>query len=115
MEFESYAVYVKTNEAGYITAVNSSGFIADVTGWTKIDEGSGDRYHHAQGHYFADTVATEAGAFRYKLINGMVAECTDADIAAQEAAMKAENTGSAAYDNVWDELDAAYQEGVDSV
>ena len=40
----TYKVYVKTNADGIITAVNSSAFISDSTGWTEIDEGTGDRY-----------------------------------------------------------------------
>ena len=51
MEFEnidfSYSVYVKTNSDGVITEVNSSAFISDTTGWTYIDKGDGDKYHHA--------------------------------------------------------------------
>lgn len=46
-----YSVYVTVRDDGAIMAVNSDGFLADVTGWTKIDEGSGDRFHHAQGNY----------------------------------------------------------------
>ena len=33
-----YSVYVTIRDDGAITAINSSAFIADVTGWTKIDE-----------------------------------------------------------------------------
>ena len=45
-------VYAKYNQNGNITEVNSDIFIRDFTGWTKIDEGYGDRYAHAQSQYF---------------------------------------------------------------
>ena len=108
-----YIVYVKPNENGYITAVNSSAFLADTAGWTEIDRGYGDRYHHAQGNFFTLPIITEGGAYRYKLVDGKPVECTPEEIAAQEEANRpvpVEPDG-----NVWDELDAAYQEGVDSV
>lgn len=89
MEFEKpYTVYVKTNSDGYITAVNSSAFLTDTTGWTVIDEGTGDRCHHAQGNYFPESIITEGGAYRYKLVDGVPTECTAEEIAAQEEALK---------------------------
>ena len=115
MEFEMppYIVYVKANSNGHITAVNSSAFLTDLTGWVEIDRGYGDKYHHAQGNYFPESIFTEGGAYRYKLVDGKPVECTPEEIAEQEEANKpvpVEPEGS-----VWDELDAAYQEGVDSV
>ena len=44
-------VYAKYDENGNIKEVNSDIFIIDFTGWTKIDEGFGDRYAHAQSQY----------------------------------------------------------------
>lgn len=79
-----YLVYAKTNESGYITAVNSSAFLADTTGWTEIDRGIGDKYHHAQGNYFPQPIRTMGGAYRYKLADGTVVECTEEEIAEQE-------------------------------
>ena len=66
----SYKVYVKTNDDGIITAVNSSAFLSDTTGWTEIDEGTGDRYHHAQGHYLDEPLTDENGIYNYLLIDG---------------------------------------------
>ena len=89
MEFENpYIVYVKTNSNGYITAVNSSAFLTDTAGWVEIDSGYGDKYHHAQGNYFPAPISTDGGAYRYKLIKGKAKECTEAEIAAQEEALK---------------------------
>ena len=111
---DSYIVYIKLNENGYITAVNSSGFLTDTAGWMQLDEGIGDKYHHAQGNYFPKPVITDGGAYRYKLVDGVAVESTAEEIAKQEEANKPapEPDQNAA---VWDELDAAYQEGVDSV
>lgn len=86
MKPKKYTVYVKINENSYITAVNSSAFLTDTTGWVQIDEGSGDKYHHAQGNYFPEPIITEGGAYRYKLVDGSVVECTAEEIAEQEAA-----------------------------
>lgn len=90
MNFEMmpYIVYVKPNTNGYIIAVNSSEFLTDTTGWTEIDRGYGDKYHHAQGNYFPECIITEGGAYRYKLIDGKPTECTAEEIKAQEEAYK---------------------------
>ena len=90
MEFATnpYIVYAKTVSSGHITAVNSSAFLPDHTGWTQIDEGYGDKYHHAQGNYFPQPIRTMGGAYRYKLVDGKPVECTAEEIAAQEEALK---------------------------
>ena len=90
MEFEMnpYIVYAKTDSSGYITAVNSSAFLHDTAGWTEIDSGYGDKYHHAQGNYFPQPIIAMGGAYRYKLIDSTPLECTAEEIAAQEEALK---------------------------
>ena len=75
-----YIVYVKTNSNGYITAVNSSAFLPDITGWTQIDEGYGDKYHHAQGNYFPQPIMDERGMCRYKLVDGKPVERTQEEM-----------------------------------
>lgn len=87
---EEYIVYVKTDDAGYITEVASSGFLTDTEGWTEIDRGSGERYYHAQPFYLPDHILTESGVWRYKLSNGVPVECSAEEIAAQEAALPPE-------------------------
>lgn len=67
---DTYKVYVKTNSDGIITAINSSAFLTDTTGWIEIDEGSGDRYHHAQGNYLDKPLIDENGIYNYLLIDG---------------------------------------------
>lgn len=113
MEMTPYIVYVKTNDAGYITAVNSSAFLADTAGWVEIDSGNGDKFHHAQTGYFPQRIYTDVGAYRYKLVDGKPTECTAEEIKAQEEAIKPQPAPVEV--SVWGELDAAYQEGVDSV
>ena len=88
LEINPYIVYVKTNASGYITAVNSSAFLPDTIGWTEIDSGYGDKYHHAQGNYFPQPIITDGGAYRYKLVDGKPVECSPEEIAAQEEALK---------------------------
>ena len=88
MKLKTYTVYVKPNDAGYITAVNSSAFLSDATDWVEIDRGYGDKYHHAQGNYFTQPIRTMGGAYRYKLVGGKPVECIAEEIAAQEEALK---------------------------
>ena len=90
MEFKMnpYKVYTKVNENGYIAEINSSAFILDTTGWIEIDSGYGDKYHHAQGNYFDKPIMTFSGAYQYKLIDNEVVECSEDEIAEQEAANK---------------------------
>jgi len=66
MEMKPYIVYVKLDDANCITAVDSSAFLADMDGWTEIDSGYGDKYHHAQGNYFLKPIRDERGIKRYK-------------------------------------------------
>lgn len=111
-----YIVYVMPDANNYITAVNSSAFLRDTTGWVEIDRGSGDRFHHAQGNYFPHPIVTDGGAYRYRLVSVQDRawrECTPEEIAAQEAALEPGEPEPP--DSVWDQLDAAYQRGVDSV
>lgn len=88
MQRSPYIVYVKTKSTGYITAVNSSAFLTDLTNWVEIDRGYDYKYHHAQGNYFPEFIITDGGAYRYKLVNGKPVECTPEEIAAQEEALK---------------------------
>ena len=85
---EPYIVYIKPDSSGYITSINSSAFLPDTAGWTEIDSGYGDKYHHAQGNYFPQSIITDGGAYRYKLVDGKPVECTAEEIADQEEALK---------------------------
>ena len=80
MEMKPYIVYVKLDDANCITAVNSSAFLRDVTSWTEIDSGYGDRYHHAQGNYLPGSLYDLRGVCRYKLVGGEVQERTQEEM-----------------------------------
>lgn len=88
MNEKPYGVYVQTDTLSRITAINSDVFITDLNEWIKIDEGYGDKYHHAQNNYFDEPIVTSGGAYRYKLVDGEAVECTAEEIAEQEEANK---------------------------
>jgi hypothetical protein len=79
-ETQPYIVYAKMDDANRITAVNSSAFLCDVTDWTEIDSGYGDKYHHAQGNYFPLPIMDERGIYRYKLEDGKPVERTQEEM-----------------------------------
>lgn len=78
MEFENqpYRVYVKIDDSNRVTAINSDAFLDDLTDWIKIDEGYGDKHHHAQGNYLPKPLMDERGIYRYKLVDDEVVERT---------------------------------------
>ncbi|MGN1021621.1 MAG: hypothetical protein ACI4O7_14760 [Aristaeellaceae bacterium] len=75
-----YTVYIRVDDAGRVVDVNSSAFLRDTEGWTAIDSGYGDRYHHAQGNYLPQPLTDWRGVYRYKLEDGMVVERTEAEM-----------------------------------
>ena len=79
MDTESCKVLVQTDDAGRVTAINSNAFV-NGDGWTQIDEGEGDRYRHAQNNYLLKPLTDERGVYRYKLVDGLVAQRTQAEM-----------------------------------
>lgn len=77
---ETYTVYVKLNDQNKIAGINSSAFLKDVTGWTAIDRGYGDKYRHAQNHYFNKTIIDDRGVYRYEFVDGVVIERTQKEM-----------------------------------
>ncbi len=75
-----YKVYVRVDKNNRIIEINSSGFIKDLEGWTQVDEGEGDKYHHAQGNYFDKPILNEYGIPVYKLADGKATERTAEEI-----------------------------------
>ena len=77
------SVYIKADGSGKIICCEG-GYTAptDLTGWTKIDEGTGDRYNLCQSHYFDGGLYTEDGIPRYKLVDGKPMERTEEEIQA---------------------------------
>ena len=89
MEIIKSKVYVLTDEQGRIIRCEG-GFTtpADLTGWTQIDEGVGDRYNLAQSNYFPDGLYTADGILRYKLQEGMPVERTQAELDADRLPLR---------------------------
>lgn len=94
MDYEQapYGVYVQTDEAGRITAINSDAFLSSPEGWTRIDEGYGDQYHHAQGNYLPGPLMDERGVYCYKLANGKAAPRSQAEMDADYVEPEAQPT-----------------------
>ena len=80
MDTQPYIVYVRADEAGRITAINSSAFLPDTTDWVQIDSGYGDKYHHAQGNYLDKPLYDERRICRYKLADGKAVERTQEEM-----------------------------------
>lgn len=79
MDTESCKVLVQIDDAGRVTAINSDAFVSGDS-WTAIDEGEGDRYRHAQNNYLLKPLTDERGVYRYKLVDGLVAQRTQAEM-----------------------------------
>lgn len=80
MELDNYKVYIQTDANNNVIAVNSSAFLSDTTGWIEIDEGTGDKYHHAQGNYLPLGLMTDDGIYQYKYADGELQERTEEEI-----------------------------------
>lgn len=75
-------VYIKTDSKNRITGINSELFIHDVSGWTEIDSGDGDKFAHAQGNYLPMPLTDDNGVYRYKFQNGIISERSAEEMAA---------------------------------
>ena len=69
-------VYVKTDSENRIIEINSDIFLFNMSEYTLIDEGDGDKYYHAQSHYLLNGLIDSHGCYNYKLVDGEVAERT---------------------------------------
>lgn len=90
MEVVKSKVYVKADASGRIVRCEG-GYTTpeDLTGWTEIDEGTGDRYNLCQSHYFSGGLYTLDGISRYKLQDGVPVERTAADLEADRVPLRA--------------------------
>lgn len=81
-------VYVMADSLGRITRCEG-GYTTpgDLTGWTQIDEGVGDRYNLCQSHYFDGGLYTEDGIPQYRLDGTTPVKRTEEEIAADRAAL----------------------------
>lgn len=110
-----YKVYVKTDNAGRVLAINSDAFIPSLDGWTQIDEGIGDKYHHAQGNYLPMSIQDERGLYRYKLVDGVPEERTQEEMDADyvpPTPPSSESERITALEQQLASYEAAYMEGV---
>ena len=115
MNMQPYIVYVRTDDTERVTAVNSSAFLPDTTGWVEIDSGYGDKYHHAQGNYFAQPIMDERGIYRYKLVDGKPVERTQEEMDADYVPPEVKPTDAERISELEAKLaayEAAYEEGV---
>ena len=72
-------VYIKTTENNEICEINSEIFLEDTTGYIMVDEGSGDKYAHAQSNYLEKRIYDDQGRYNYKYIDGKITEILEAD------------------------------------
>ena len=109
---EKSKVYILTDSNNRIIRCEGGCTMANITNldeWIFIDEGYGDKYNLCQSHYFDGGLYTEDGVCRYVWGGENYRLRTEEEMEADRP------DPSAPAMSVWDELDAAYQEGVDSV
>lgn len=83
-------VYIQYDTSGRITRCEG-GYTTpeDLTGWTEIDEGTGDRYNLCQSHYFDGGLYAMDGVPRYKYADRKCRLRMNAEIEADRAAIPA--------------------------
>lgn len=85
MQTPKSRVYILCDAQNRVTRLEGEYTLpADLTGWTKIDEGNGDKYALAQSHYLAKPLY-DGAVPRYKLVDGKVVERTAEEIEADKA------------------------------
>lgn len=83
MEIQKSKVYVLLDERSLVLRCEGGyamSNIDDLSQWTCIDEGTGDRFNLCQSHYF-DALYTEQGIPRYKYEGGVCVLRSEAEIA----------------------------------
>lgn len=90
MTIDNSKVYIQTDTAGRILRCEG-GYTtpADLSGWTYIDEGAGDRCNLCQSHYFAGGLYTQDGIPRYRWDGSKAILRTDEELDADRAAVPA--------------------------
>ena len=92
MEFETpkSKVYIKTDTEGRILRCEG-GYTtpSDLTDWTEIDEGTGDKYNLCQSRYFDGGLYTMDGIPRYRWDGTQAVERTEEELEADRAARPA--------------------------
>lgn len=117
MEEMKSSVYIKVDEKNCIIRCEGGytmGNIENREEWIFLEEGEGDRYNLCQSCYFDGGLHTEDGIPRYKWDGGKAVLRSEEEVEADRTEIPAPEP-SDGESGVWDELDKAYQEGVDSV
>lgn len=86
---EKYKVYIKTDAEGRVIAINSSAFLESIDGCILIDEGVGDKYHHAQGNYLEKPILNVDGTHNYLFQGNGIREATSTEKATEKASFQA--------------------------
>lgn len=85
MQTPKSRVYVQTDSESRVLRLEGEYSLpANLDGWTKIDEGNGDKYALAQSHYLSKPLY-DGAVLRYKLVDGKVVERTAEEIEADKA------------------------------
>lgn len=90
MEIQKSKVYVLLDERNRILRCEGGytmSNIDDVSKWTYIDEGTGDRYNLCQSHYLDGGLYTHDGIPRYKYEGGACVLRSDAELTADRDAL----------------------------
>ena len=90
METQKSKVYVLLDERNRVLRCEGGytmSNIDDVSKWTYIDEGTGDRYNLCQSHYLDGGLYTMQGIPRYKYEDGACVLRSEAEIAADRDAL----------------------------
>lgn len=89
-EIQKSKVYVLLDERNRVLSCEGGytmSNIDDVTKWTYIDEGTGDRYNLCQSHYLDGGLYTMQGIPRYKYEDGACVLRSEAELAADRDAL----------------------------
>lgn len=118
MEEYKSKVYIQVDERNRILRCEGGytmSNIQNIDEWIFVDEGNGDRYNLCQSHYFKDGLRTFDGIPRYKWDGKQAVLRTEEEIEADRAEIPEPEPTLDVEEKIWNELDTAYREGVDSV
>lgn len=90
IEIQKSKVYVLLDERNRVLRCEGGytmSNIDDVSKWTYIDEGTGDRYNLCQSHYLDGGLYTMQGIPRYKYNGGACVLRSEAEMSADRAAL----------------------------
>ena len=90
MEIQKSKVYVLLDERNCVLRCDGGytmSNIDDVSKWTFVDEGTGDKYNLCQSHYLDGGLYTMQGIPRYKYEDGACVLRSEAEIAADRDAL----------------------------